>query len=143
MDLSKTTNPATGKPFANAADYIAWLEQKVTATTEQLAAEQQKNKRDITWKVSEKTGTICVYGINNVRPITMYGEQLVRFLPAVTGLSVDECEKTPILQFFRKNAHLAALKEDKGTPVEAKKLALRKADTTGVVSHAKEETTTK
>lgn len=107
---------------------MAQLQARIAELEKQNAELAAKNNqpRDITFKISEETGAVSVYGLNARFPITLYAEQWPRLI-----------EKIPDLQaFMAKNEKFLSLKSDDEATAKGKHVA-RLAETQGIVSHPK------
>lgn len=117
-----------GRTFKSEQEYILFLENAV-------AEAQAANNRPVSFKVALVSGAISAYGVNNRRPVTIYATQWQKLIEGATGVKLSET--TPLGKIIAANGHLLAMKED-NNEVLAKKLAARKADTSGAVSSPKE-----
>jgi hypothetical protein len=123
-----TTQTVTPEMIKALQAQIAALELK---NAQLEAAQTAKNNRQISFKVGRDKGGIGIYGLTKQFPVTIYVEQLPRFVKEVFGVELND--DMPIVKFA--NTHDALLSRKDDTPqVQASKLALRMKDTSGVVS---------
>lgn len=120
--------------FADLQAYVKFLE----ATTEKQAADlAAKNNRSVSFKISQESGGISAYGLNNRMPVTLYSQQWPRLIEAATGKPLDPA--SPLGKLIADNGKLLASKDDgdvdtAGTVANLKR-SMRRADKTGIVSH--------
>jgi RNA-binding protein YhbY len=75
---------------------------RLQAENEVLKAKVIKKVRPITFKVSEKTQALSVYGLNNRFPVTLYKQQWERLFSVLPEMK----------SFIAENAGNLAVKED-------------------------------
>lgn len=82
MAILQTINAKPATPAPKAEDMLAAMQAQLNALAAQnaqlaasLEAAKAKAKRTVTFKVSPTTGVVCVYGINAVRPVSLYAPQ--------------------------------------------------------------------
>ena len=121
MSDNKNTAPADVKA----------MQQRIAELEAQLA---EKNNRSISFKVAEESGAISAYGVQNIRPVTLYRQQFERLIEAATGMPL--AADSPLGKFITANGKYLAEKTDDDS-AQKNKHTLRVAESHGVVAHPK------
>ena len=87
--------PASSTPAPN--DIVAQLMAQLAAAKEENAELKAKKVKPFTMKVSEKTGALCVYGLQRF-PVTLYANQWQRIFEHVPAMKEFIADNVAILK---------------------------------------------